>query len=129
MLRILLLGAVVATCASVGCESPKSATPPDGKQVLLEEAYNLLQIRAEQGKPPARKIDDIAAYENAYPTGYAAIQSGEVVVNWGAAPSPASEGILAYAKGADTAGGWVLLANGTTKQMTADEFKATPKAK
>jgi hypothetical protein len=47
---------------------------------------------------------------------------------WGVHPAGGT-GILAYSKGTDASGGWVLLQNGTVQQMTAGEFKATPKAK
>jgi hypothetical protein len=126
---MMLLGAALTTC-TVGCRPSGGPPPPvDEKQAALAEVYQLLQIPADQGKPPARKIDDLYIYENGFPAGYAAIRTGAVVVVWGVHPSAGNDGILAYSKGADVGGGWVLLQNGTTRQMTADEFQATPKAK
>ena len=129
MLRTMLFGVAVAVCTFAGCGSPVAPPlPVDEKQTVLEEVYPLLQIPESQGKPPARRIEDLYNYENAYPRAYDAIQKGEVVVNWRVRPA-GGDGILAYSKGTDASGGWVLLQNGSVQQMTADEFKATPKAK
>src|SRR5262249_15122800 len=72
VLRTMLLGVAVATCTLAGCGS--SATPPqfEEKQVVLEEVYQLLQLPEGQGKPPARRIEDLYVYENASPRAYAA---------------------------------------------------------
>jgi hypothetical protein len=57
------------------------------------------------------------------------IKSGELVVQWGAPLSPAGDAVLAYLKSVPDQGGSVLMADGDTiKTMTADEFKAAPKA-
>jgi hypothetical protein len=37
--------------------------------------------------------------------------------------------VIAYEKNAPNGGGYVLLTSGEVKQLTADEFKAAPKAK
>lgn len=64
------------------------------------------------------------------------IKSGEVVVGWGAllpdtkeepGSSPADE-VLAYLKAAPERGGPVLMRNRTIRRMTAEEFKAAPRA-
>ncbi|VTR94515.1 Uncharacterized protein OS=Singulisphaera acidiphila (strain ATCC BAA-1392 / DSM 18658 / VKM B-2454 / MOB10) GN=Sinac_5777 PE=4 SV=1 [Gemmata massiliana] len=130
MFRTLFVAAIaVTTCALVGCSSDQPTGPSDDKKAALDEVYGLCQLRAEQGKPPAQKADDLRNYENAYPLGFAVVRSGEVVVNWGTAPAAGSESVLAYQKDVPTAGGWAVLQNGVVKRMTADEFKAAPKAK
>ena len=61
-----------------------------------------------------------------------AIKSGELVVQWGAPLSPQGEpadAVLAYGKTVPEQGGPVLLQDGwAIKSMTADEFRAAPKA-
>ncbi|MCS6864452.1 MAG: hypothetical protein RMJ56_11480 [Gemmataceae bacterium] len=90
----------------------------------------------ESGHGP-QKLSDLARFEHGYPLGYAAIKSGDVVVIWGAKAAPegevaagrAGQNIIAYEKQTPTEGGLVLLENGTIKRMTAEEFKAAPKAR
>lgn len=114
----------VALCLSAGCGSKESAAAPDPNQAVLEEVYGLIRLRLEQGKAPPQKAEDLLVYENAYPIGFAAVRSGDVVVSWGTQPASGSDAVLAYQKAVPADGGWVVLANGTAKKMTADEFKA-----
>ena len=55
------------------------------------------------------------------------INSNEIVYIYGTGFEAGSNKVVAYDKQAETAGGLVLLQDGTVKQMTADEFKAAPK--
>lgn len=129
MSRMLLSGVVAAAaCLFAGCGEKQAAAVPDEKQTALTEVYNLIRVRVESDNSPPRKAEDLRIYENAHPQGYAVVKSGEVVVNWGAGPADSSA-VLAYQKEVPSSGGWVLLQNGKVKQMTADEFKAAPKAK
>jgi hypothetical protein len=131
LLCVLLLSAAV-----VGCSSSTQGVGADpGKEPVLHEVGGLIRLYSgETGRGPA-KVTDLAKYEQGYPLGYAAVQSGEVVVLWGAkvagegdaASAPAD--VVAYEKKVPTEGGWVLLQNGTVKQMKADEFASAPKAK
>jgi hypothetical protein len=69
--------------------------------------------------------------EQGYPTGIAMLRKGDIVVNWGAglsdAPDAASK-VLAYHKDVPSRGGAVLMQDGSTRKMTAEEFQAAPKA-
>jgi hypothetical protein len=75
--------------------------------------------------------------EPQFPRGYQAVKSGEVVVLWGAKmpgegevnAGTAPDAVIAYEKKTASEGGYVLLQNGTVKEMSADQFKAAPKAK
>lgn len=120
----------------VGCSSNTNSTDTGaatGPEAALREVGGLLQA-ASAGAAP-KKASDLAPFENGYPVGYQAVQTGEVVVVWGAkvpgegALASAPADVIAYEKKAPTSGGWVLLQNMTTKQMTAAEFAAAPKAK
>ena len=124
-----------AVCAwALGCSSAKKAEDAafDETRTTLEDVRLLLQAPSYDGQPPPRKADDLRKFENAFPTGFAAVQSGEVVVVWGARMPPEGEGgsdaIIAYEKKTPAQGGLVLLENGTIKPMTPDQFNSAPKA-
>jgi hypothetical protein len=121
-----------------GCSSatkPEGGTTPPDSEVLREVGGLISMYSGEFKKGPA-KAADLARYEAGYPIGYAAVQSGQVVVQWGV-PMILEEGgetaggttdVVAYEKKVPTEGGQVLLHNGTVKEMTAAEFAAAPKA-
>lgn len=134
MIRLSLFAAtlVLAGCSSQPTQ-PAGAVP--GGEAVLNEVAGLIRLYSgETGQGP-KKAADLAKYETGHPLGYRAVQSGEVVVMWGAkigGEGEAASGpkdVIAFEKKVPTDGGWVLLQNGTVKQMTADEFKAAPKAK
>jgi len=102
--------------------------------VLLEVGGLIRSYSGETGTGPKR-VADLAKYEHGYPLGLAAVRSGEVTVIWGAtvagegAADTAPSHVVAYESSTPTSGGWVLLQNGRAKEMTADEFRAAPRAK
>lgn len=116
---------------AVGCSKggPETVSPPQS-EVLTDVAGLLRDYTAQYNKGPA-KLTDTAKNEPLYSRGYRAVKSGEVIVVWGA-PMPAEgggTGVIAYEKKAETEGGIVLLQNGELQEMTAEEFRAAPKAK
>jgi hypothetical protein len=56
------------------------------------------------------------------------IRSGDIVYMWGAGHVPGGTQVVAYEKRVTTECGFVLLQDGTAKEMTAAEFQAAPKA-
>ena len=132
LLRLTALALVLALAA--GCGSKSGGGNAGAAQTpVLDEVAGLLRAASETKTPT--KVADLAKYEPTFPTGYRAVKSGDVVVVWGA--KMAGEGssgsgsgeVIAYEKKVPTEGGFVLLTSGTVKEMTADEFKAAPKAK
>ncbi|MBP3954019.1 hypothetical protein J8F10_01735 [Gemmata sp. G18] len=126
----------LGTLALAGCSSSQSQSTSQspGTDAVLHEVGGLIQMcSGETGKGP-KKAADLAKYQNGYPLGFQAVQSGEVVVVWGAkiggegeaASGPAH--VIAYEKKTPTEGGWVLFQNATTKQMSAGDFASAPKA-
>lgn len=94
----------------------------------------MIQIYSgEFGRGP-KKAADLAKFENGYPLGYQALQKGEVIVVWGA--TMAGEGdannapanVVAYQKKVPDEGGWVLLQNGSVKELSAADFASAPRA-
>jgi hypothetical protein len=129
-IRCVMLAGGLALVA--GCSSrPVERAAPEYS--LLQEVNDLLHSSAGAlGRPPA-KLDDLGKHKSIYPRGYEAVQSGAVVVLWGAAlkgegEAGKDEAVLAYEKATPIDGGYVLLSAGTVKKMTADEFNIAPKA-
>lgn len=134
MARTLVL---LSALALVGCSSDSKNAPGQqrGNEAVLYEVGGLIQMYSgEAGRGP-KKAGDFAKFQNGYPLGFKAVQSGEVVVVWGAKmagegeAASAPEDVIAYEKKVPTEGGWVLLQNGKTKELTAAEFASAPKAK
>ncbi len=132
-----ILGASLV-CLAAGCGgASRSPTPDDPMEgvVLTEvgEAYRAYTLF--KGAPPSQ-LADFDKLKNLSPTGIAAIKRGEVIVLWGAklpdtgeepGPTTAPE-VLAYQKRVPDQGGYVLQLDRRIRKMTADEFKAAPKA-
>lgn len=104
---------------------------PDGNAIGFEVAGLIRSYSGETGKGPT-KVADLKKYELGYPLGYAAVQSGQVVILWGSTVAGegggGSQSVVAHEKDVPTAGGFVVLQDGNVKQMTATEFAAAPKA-
>src|SRR5262245_57295670 len=99
----------------------------------LNEVADLLRATTgPDGRGPA-KVADLSRMEQLYPRGYQAVKSGDVVVVWGAKMpgegNPGTDAVIAYEKKTPTEGGYVLLQNGTVKEISADAFNSYPKAK
>jgi len=124
----LLLLCILATIPA--CSGPAKPVAPvyntaDGLQEL-GQLYKYFAV-AERRRPPA-KLDELAANEPALPNAWYLLRDGELIMYWGAGYSASSNQILCYEKKVPAEGGNVLLQNGTVKSLTADEFRAAPKA-
>ncbi|QJW94053.1 hypothetical protein [Frigoriglobus tundricola] len=134
--RFLLPAVALGLALFTGCSgSSERAGPGPDPAAPLREVGDLLRAAAPvPGRGPA-KLADLTRLEPVYPQAYQAVKSGEVVVVWGAAMKGEGEvgkgggEVIAHQKAVPTEGGHVLLNTGEVKQMTADEFKAAPKAK
>jgi hypothetical protein len=132
---MLLVGAL--GCSSSSSESVNTDGKPPESDVLGEVAGLISSYSGEFRKAP-QKLGDLARYEPGYPLGFQALKSGDIEVVWGARMTieegsgtgySGTTDVVAYQKQTPTGGGLVLLQNGDVKQMTAEEFKAAPKAK
>jgi hypothetical protein len=133
MSSVLVVLAVLALVPG-GCSSRKSATA-DGptRESELRELASLLILHSGQHRRGPSKPADLAEYEAGGPLAYRAVQSGELVVVWGATMPGEGEGggtdaVVAYEKKVPSEGGWVLLHNGNVKSMSAAEFQSAKKA-
>lgn len=124
--------ALAGPLAAAGCstsQNPGTTITPE-VETMADVAGLLRDFTGEFQRGPT-KLADTAKNEPLYSRGYHAVRSGTVVVVWGV-PMPSTgggTGVIAYEKKVETEGGLVLLQNGETKQMTAAEFAAAPKAK
>ncbi len=121
-LLALSLAAILPGCGS----DPAKTAAVNYNLGTLEEVGDLYRSVAGGGKAAPKSIKDLARNKDLFLSGYNAVDKGEIVVNWGVTPVPgetATDEILAYKSDVPTAGGPVLLKNGTIKTITAAEFK------
>jgi hypothetical protein len=128
--RCLILACLVSCLFALGCGGPEKTQPSYKAFQPLEDIATMLKARQEQKKKPPAKVQDLAPYEPVGPVGFHALLSGQCVLEFGVSlTNDPSTSVIAYEKAVPTTGGYVLLQDGTVKQMTAPEFAAAPKAK
>lgn len=126
----ILVLALVSVAAFAGCGGEPAR---DGNVIthddMLADLKRLLEeySKAKQGAAP-KKLADVEPFEPSFPAACHALSTGKCVYVWGAGLGSGTA-VLAYKAETPAEGGPVLLQNGEVKQMTADEFKAAPKAK
>lgn len=133
-LRWLVALVVAVSLQAAGCssnapvEAPVS-TGPTAKESLENMVLLLQHFKDQNQKTPAR-IEDVEPVDPVFPGAYLGLVRKEIVYVWGAPLNPAgSDRVLAYESTAPTDGGWVLMQDGTVKQMTQEQFSAAPKAR
>jgi len=130
----VLLALTLPPLLLVGCEKPQQSAvdaEAQGRKSELSEIYLLYTLYTKTNQKPPQRVGDLTQKEQqaTAPAATRVLQSEEYIVVWGADLSAKDGAVLAYQKAVPTEGGWILLRDGTTKQVTADEFKATPMAK
>ena len=124
-------------CLAGGCGGSQSPTPENPMEgVALGEIAEAYRAYSVLKNSPPTKLADLEPMTDLSPIGIEALKSGEIMLNYGAKlPDFAEEGgqsiapeILAYQKKVPTEGGYILQLDRRIKKMTADEFKAAPKA-
>lgn len=121
---IVLMAAAVA-CGCGGGDQLKTA---DQEKAALEDFAQFLKALPAEGKKPPSKMSEFEPLEPMAPMASESLRNGNVVYVWGAGLGGGSA-VVAYEKKAELEGGWVLVQDGTVRRMSADEFKAAPKAK
>lgn len=125
----LLTAAVLAFGA--GCGDTASVNPQDqgpSTKDALEDLAALLKASAEEKKRPPANLAGLEPYEGVYLSATLGIHQKRIVYLWGTALTGGTA-VVAYDANIASAGGFVLLQDGTVKEMSAAEFQAAPKAK
>ncbi|MGL6077079.1 MAG: hypothetical protein ACRC8S_23220 [Fimbriiglobus sp.] len=110
-----------------GCSDSKPNATPVTTSDMLSDLSELLKEYAKTSKGAPKKLSDLQALEPNFPAAYHALTNNKCVYMWGNEIST-GQNIIAYETEVPTAGGSVLLQDGTVKKMTPDEFKSAPKA-
>jgi hypothetical protein len=107
-------------------------TEDDATRRALNDVGELYRLyTAEKQKPPT-KTADFLPMERMSPTGVRAVETGDVIVRFGASlpdtgeepgKGPGDE-VLAYQKDVPSSGGQVMMLDRTIRTMTPEEFKA-----
>ncbi|OJW19965.1 MAG: hypothetical protein BGO49_10600 [Planctomycetales bacterium 71-10] len=136
--RLAALAPVLALALALAPGCGGDPNPPNSPELynntVLSELGDMISTYNLQHKKPPQGVKDLAVFAESLPTGLGAARRGDAVVLWGVAPvEPGSSGaegqeILAYLKEAPESGGGVLTRDLQVKSLTADEFKAAPKA-
>ncbi len=129
-LKRLRCGWLVVLCGLVGCSGDATPTgEPPVQNTALQEFGEMYRMYIKETKKPPENGKPLMKYTAGYSHGTMAIQNKTIDAFWGAKLEPESKSVLAYEKQAPESGGVVLLQDGETiKSMTAEEFKASPKA-
>lgn len=135
MRQVFCAGLALLVGMSAGCNTSTELSPTDAEdsrhKMIMGEIGEMLKLYEtdNKGKAPA-KAANFSKYEAGFPTGYINVRDGIVVVYWGTKLADGvTDKIIAYEKETPNSGGYVLMQDGiTVEKMTAEEFKAAPKA-
>lgn len=128
---VFALAVLVSGCGGGGAPAAKDGTggTPTGKEGLQSLAELLKAFEAEK-KPAPANISDVERVEPIYPGAYLALVQGNIEYVWGKSLLASGSGtVLAHEKKAGQSGGYVLMQDGTVKEMSASDFGAAKKAK
>jgi hypothetical protein len=114
---------------STGCSQTQKPVANATPREPLDDLGQMLKSLAEENRKPPRKLAELEEVEPMIPLAAPLIRSGDLVYVWGTSYTPGGKKIVAYEQKAPTAGGWVLLQDGTVQEMSASEFSTTDKAK
>jgi hypothetical protein len=109
-----------------GCKG--SDTKKAGEERALIEIHEMYALFAKRNSGPPKQISDLVTkeFEISCPEGWRALKDGKYIGVYGVAGTDSST-LQAYAKDVPTQGGQVLMADGTIRTMTAEEFKTAKK--
>lgn len=130
--RSLIAFACLAVAAAASCSrAPRQVAPPTPNDGLVD-LREMLRRTATAGEPVPKSPAELLMIDAAYPAAGRFLGTGAIEYVWGCRLSETPEAvtrIVAFEKDAATAGGFVLLQDGTIRQVTAAEFAKLEKAK
>ncbi len=125
-LTLMFLVVLIPALVLEGCSSQQEFNVTETDVIALRELGSIYANAARKSKRAPRSVKELGITRRLRPDTAAMIESGELIVQWGAPVLPEGEAsaVLAFIKQVPEEGGYVLLQDGTTvKRMTADEFK------
>jgi hypothetical protein len=129
--RRALVGALLSLMLS-GCGGRQDFKEMPTDERGLKQFAELYRNYTTKNKRGPKSLKELAVKGQGHPIAQEMLNSGELIVQWGAplvAENENADAVLAYVKTVPEQGGKVLMQDGwTIKNMTADEFKAAPKA-
>jgi len=128
MVGVLLIMSALALASGCNSSSSGGSSTDDRKTALAELGLLLKGLPADGQKPPTKQAE-LDPMDPMIPLAGPAIRSGEIVYYWGAGYAAGGSQVVAYEKKVPTEGGFVLLQDGSVKEMSASEFQSAPKAK
>ena len=121
--------AVLAAMLPAGC-GPSISGPKPGEETSIIQIWQVYRSYRKANKTPPKGPADLQAMQRGFPAALESIRSKEVLVFWGVGledgPEAAST-VLAYQKDVPEKGGGVLMQDGSSRTMTAEEFRAARK--
>jgi hypothetical protein len=116
-----------------GCGSNNAVTESKFKpKDSMNELAEMMKQHTQSKKRPPKTYEELEYLEPGFTQAYAALLREDIVMFWGfnlSTQPDAGSKILAYEKEVPTNRGWVLMLDGTVKEMTSSEFSNAPKAK
>ena len=116
-----------------GCAGHTNVEPIPSELRGLKELSQVYREFDQKHKRAPKSLKEMKIQGQRDPIAVTMINSGDLIVQWGAplsAGGEASETVLAYVKTVPEKGGYVLMQDGKTiKEMTADEFGKASKAR
>lgn len=141
MFRSVIASMSLVACLGIlggcgGSGTPENITSATSENGPLAQVGSLYRDHWELKKKAPSSIKDFASFAEVTPEGVNAVKNGDVVVIWGVklddlsieGDGDSADEVLAYEKATPEQGGYVLMKNRDIRKMTADEFKAAPKA-
>ncbi len=126
-LVVTMLGLMLSGCGG----TPEFKDMPSDERGLKQFA-ELYRNYTTKNKRGPKSLKELAIKGQGHPIAQQMLNSGELIVQWGAplvAENENADAVLAYIKTVPEQGGNVLMQDGwTIKTMTAEEFKSAPKA-
>jgi hypothetical protein len=115
---------IVFIALTAGCGEKSTTTQGLNRKDHLDEIGQMLKDLSAEGRKPPTRLSELDSVEPMLPLSSPLLRSGELIYVWGASYAPGNQKVAAYEKKAESEGGWVLLQDGTVKEMTAGEFGA-----
>ncbi|MDG3007399.1 hypothetical protein [Paludisphaera mucosa] len=124
-LGLLLIGPIAFLSA---CGPASETGAPGAEPAAVEQVGQLLRMYREKNRPVPKSLKEAEKSGSALPKALEALRSGAVVIFWGLnLDEYGGASVIGYEKQTPERGGVVILGDGATAAMTAEQFREAPK--